>query len=71
MVMTFAAADVQTEQSLVYKGTGSNNTTPTLAMSYRLGIANGTVTLVFTDGDRRDQPDVLGAVDRARTTTTR
>jgi hypothetical protein len=51
LAMTFAASDVQTVQSLVYKGTGSNNTAPSLAMSYELSIGNGTVNLTLTDGD--------------------
>jgi len=60
LAMTFAAADVQTEQTLVYKGTGSPNTAPANAMSYRLGIANGTVTLAFTDGTGAVSPTFAG-----------
>jgi hypothetical protein len=51
IAMTFAAADVQTGQSLVYKGTGSPNTAPSNAMSYELSIGNGTVNLTLTDGE--------------------
>ena len=51
VAMTFAATDVNTYQGLVYKGTGSGNTSPALQMSYRVAVHNGTVTLMLTDGD--------------------
>jgi hypothetical protein len=50
IALTFSAADVDDEQGLVYKGTGSPNTPPELAMSYCVGIQGGAVTLQFTDG---------------------
>ena len=60
VAMTFAASDVTTNQGLVYKGTGSANTTPSLAMSYRVGIHNGAVTLMLTDGDGTISPEFTG-----------
>ena len=51
VTMTFAASDVVTEQALVYKGSASDNTTPALEMSYRVGIKDGTLNLTFTDGN--------------------
>ena len=50
IAMTFAAQDVNTAQGLLYKGTGSDITSPELSMSYRVGIANRAVTLSLTDG---------------------
>ena len=35
IAMTFSVSDVNTEQGLLYKGTGSDATTPQLSMSYR------------------------------------
>jgi hypothetical protein len=60
IAMTFAASDVDREQALVYKGSPSDNTTPALAMSYRVGIYNGSVTLKFTDGDGKLSPTFTG-----------
>jgi hypothetical protein len=51
IAMTFAAGDVDSTQALVYKGTGSSKTPPELDTSYRLGLANGAVTLELFDGD--------------------
>ena len=51
IAMTFAVSDVNTEQGLIYKGTGSDNTSPQLTMSYRVAVNNGAVTLTITDGD--------------------
>ena len=50
VALTFAADDVNTPQGLLYKGTGSDITSPQTSMSYRVGIANGAVTLDLTDG---------------------
>jgi hypothetical protein len=50
VALTFSAQDVMTPQGLLYKGTGSDTTSPELSMSYRIGIANGAVTLALTDG---------------------
>lgn len=60
VAMTFAALDVTTDQGLVYKGTGSDNTTPVLAMSYRVGVHNGAVTLMLKDGDGNISPEFSG-----------
>jgi hypothetical protein len=61
IAMTFAATDVNTYQGLVYKGTGSDNTAPALAMSYRVGVHNGAVTLMLTDGDGNISPEFSGS----------
>ena len=45
IAMTFSASDVDDEQGLLYKGTGSDNTSPELDMSYRVAVSNGAVTL--------------------------
>ena len=51
IAMTFSATDVTTQQGLLYKGTGSDITSPELSMSYSVGINDGAVTLSVTDGD--------------------
>ena len=48
--MTFSVSDVNTAQGLLYKGTASGTTSPYTDMSYRVGVANGTVTLQIKDG---------------------
>jgi hypothetical protein len=60
VAMTFSVSDVNTRQGLVYKGTGSDNTTPELAMSYRVGVSNGHVTLQFFDADDQESPEFVG-----------
>ena len=50
IAMTFAASDVNTNQGLLYKGTGSDITSPQLSMSYRVAVSGGAVTLMLTDG---------------------
>jgi hypothetical protein len=50
IAMTFAATDVTKGQGLLYKGTGSDVTSPELRMSYRVIIADGKVKLELTDG---------------------
>ncbi|HXB32741.1 MAG TPA: hypothetical protein VNV35_04940 [Puia sp.] len=50
IALTFSVSDVNTRQGLVYKGTGSFNTSPGLQMSYRVCVYNGAVTLMVTDG---------------------
>jgi hypothetical protein len=50
VVMVFSVTDVTAPQGLLYKGTGSNVTSPQLSMSYRVAVMNGAVTLQFTDG---------------------
>jgi hypothetical protein len=60
VAMTFSVTDVNTSQGLVYKGTGSDNTTPELAMSYRIGVSNGSVTLQFFDADDQESPLFIG-----------
>ncbi len=57
IAMTFSVSDNNTEQGLLYKGTGSDTTSPQLTMSYRVGVKNGHVTLQFTDAG--DQPSPL------------
>jgi hypothetical protein len=49
--MTFAVSDILTEQTLLYKGTGSSNTPPHLDMSYRVDVSIGQVNLIFRDGE--------------------
>ena len=51
IAMTFAAQDVTSEQGLLYKGTGSPNTSPALDMSYRLEVNGGAVALTVTESD--------------------
>ena len=41
IAMTFAASDVNTNQGLLYKGTGSDITSPQLSMSYRVAVNGG------------------------------
>ena len=60
IAMTFAASDVETQQGLLYKGTGSDNTTPELATSYRLAVHNGAVTLQFFDAEGNRSPEFSG-----------
>jgi hypothetical protein len=60
IAMTFAASDVNTYQGLVYKGTGSDNTTPANNMSYRVCVHNGAVTLMLTDGDGNPSNEFSG-----------
>ena len=60
IAMTFSATDVDVEQGLLYKGTGSDVTPPQLEMSYRVGLANGHVTLQFTDGSDNISPTFVG-----------
>ena len=49
IAMTLSVSDIDTEQGLLYKGTGSDTTSPQLSMSYRVGVKSGHVTLQFTD----------------------
>ena len=65
IAMTFSASDVNTTQGLLYKGTGSDNTSPELSMSYRVGISNGTVTLQIFDGSSAESPLFLGPTIQA------
>lgn len=51
IAMTFSASDIDTEQGLLYKGTGSDTTTPQLITSYRVGLSGGRVTLQLADAD--------------------
>ena len=60
IVMTFAATDVNTAQGLLYKGTGSDITSPELSMSYRVAISGGAVTLTLTDGNQQIQGPFVG-----------
>ena len=50
IAITFAATDVTTRQGLIYKGTGSDTTSPELSMSYSVEIHDSMVTLTMTDG---------------------
>ncbi len=50
IAMTFSLSDVTTEQGLLYKGTGSDNTSPELSMSYRVSVSGNHVVLSLTDG---------------------
>jgi len=65
IAMTFSASDVNTTQGLLYKGTGSDNTSPELDMSYRVGISNGAVTLQLFDGSGNESPLFLGPTIQA------
>jgi len=60
IAMTFSVSDVNTEQGLLYKGTGSDTTTPQLSMSYRVGVSGGNVTLQLTDADDTVSPLFIG-----------
>ena len=60
LAMTFAASDVASNQGLLYKGTGSDITSPRLTMSYRVGISGGAVTLTLTDGNSTISPVFTG-----------
>ena len=66
IAMTFSVSDVNTEQGLLYKGTGSDTTTPQLSMSYRVGVSGGNVTLQLIDADGNGQPVVHWPADHAR-----
>ena len=50
IAMTFSVSDVNAAQGLLYKGTASGTTSPYTDMSYRVGVANGAVTLQIKDG---------------------
>ena len=58
IAMTFASPTGPLDQGLLYKGTGSDITTPQLSMSYRVGVQAGHVTLQFTDAAGTAQPAV-------------
>jgi hypothetical protein len=60
IAMSFNVSDVNTAQGLVYKGTGSDTTSPQLMMSYRLGVAGGKITLQFTDAGDNESPLITG-----------
>jgi hypothetical protein len=60
IAMTFSVSDTTTEQGLLYKGTGSDNTAPELAMSYRVGVSGGNVTLQFFDAGDNESPLFIG-----------
>src|ERR1700730_6223777 len=60
IAMTFSVSDVDTPQGLLYKGTGSDNTPPHLAMSYRVGVSGGHVTLQFFDAGDQESPLFVG-----------
>jgi hypothetical protein len=60
VAMTFSAADINTQQGLLYKGTGSDNTTPELAMSYRVCVHNGAVSLQITTDDGNISNELFG-----------
>ena len=49
IAMTFAAADVTSKQGLLYKGTGSDVTSPQLDMSYRVEIDSGDKMVTLDD----------------------
>ena len=51
VALTFAADDVTTAQGLLYKGTGSDVTSPELEKSYRVQLAGGSVRLEITDSN--------------------
>ena len=53
IAMTFAASDVNSNQGILYKGTGSDVTSPQLSMSYRVAIDGSAVTLTVTDGNQK------------------
>lgn len=60
IAITFSTSDVSTTQGLLYKGTGSDNTPPHLAMSYRVGVSGGNVTLQFFDAGDQESPLFVG-----------
>lgn len=60
IAMTFSASDASTQQGLLYKGTGSDITSPQLSMSYRVEVNQGAVTLAFTDGNSTLSPTFTG-----------
>jgi len=60
IAMTFSVSDVNAEQGLLYKGTGSDTTSPQLRMSYRVGVSGGHVTLQFTDAEGTVSPLFAG-----------
>jgi hypothetical protein len=60
VAMTFAVSDVTSEQGLLYKGTGSDVTSPELSMSYRVEISGGAVTLTITDATSTISPVFTG-----------
>ena len=66
IAMTFAVTDNISEQTLLYKGTSSSNTTPEIAMSYALGVHNGNVTLTLTDGEGNSSRRGRRTVDLGR-----
>ena len=60
IAMTFSVSDVDTSQGLLYKGTGSDNTSPQLDTSYRVSVGQGTVNLQLFDGAGNESPLFLG-----------
>jgi hypothetical protein len=60
IAMTFSVSDASLDQGLLYKGTGSDITTPQLSMSYRVGVSGGSVTLQFTDAGNVISPLFVG-----------
>ena len=60
IAMTFSVSDVNTAQGLLYKGTASGTTSPYTDMSYRVGVANGAVTLQIKDGTGTTSPVFTG-----------
>ncbi len=60
IAMTFSVTDPNRDQGLVYKGTGSDITSPELSMSYRVAISGGNVTLQFTDAGNQLSPVFVG-----------
>jgi hypothetical protein len=60
IAMTFSVSDVNTAQGLLYKGTASGTTSPYTDMSYRVGVANGSVTLQIKDGTGTISPVFTG-----------
>ena len=61
IALTFCVNDATTNQGLIYKGTGSNNTSPDLSMSYRVAVNNnGALTLTLTDGTGAISPEIVG-----------
>jgi len=63
IALTFSVTTASTTsgQGLIYKGTGSGNTSPDLSMSYRIAVnSNGLLTLTLTDGTGAISPEILG-----------
>ena len=60
IAMTFSMSDVNTTQGLLYKGTANGSTSPYTAMSYRVGVSGGAVTLQITDGTSTISPVFTG-----------